>query len=292
MEHPVSPRTRSGDAWLIAGHGSVGSFLAARLAGHGLEVAVLDPHPRLPVVAGEHLAELPDHAFAHAVSCVPPAAAEDVARRLAPALRSGGLLFDWNTVAPEVKKRISDSVAVATVDVALLDSLDGDSESPSLAVSGPEAGRGVAVLEPLGFTVSWAGGEVGDAAALKYLRSIFMKSLEALTLEFASLASELDNGGIVQRSIERNLGERFGAFMELLIATNRVHAERRGGELEDAVATFARVGLRPELAEAAVSVLHKAAEAWRGDDAPPQDAQVSVLTDHLRRALWVEPASM
>ena len=148
------------------------------------------------------------------------------------------------------------------VDVALLDSLDGDAERPILAVSGPEAEHGAEVLGDLGFAVSVVGDVVGDAAALKYLRSIFMKSLEALTIEFAALASDLDRGGVVRDSIEHNLGRQFVSFMDLLLATNRVHADRRSRELADAVETLAGEGLRPEVAEAAVAVLRDAADAW------------------------------
>jgi hypothetical protein len=118
-----------------------------------------------------------------------------------------------------------------------------------------------------------------------------MKTLEALTLEFGSLASELDDEGIVRSSIEANLGPRFAAFMDVLIATNRIHAERRSGELADAVASFAEDGLRPELAEAAVSVLRRSADAWEDDGAPPAGSEVAVLSRHLRRALWPEHAT-
>jgi 3-hydroxyisobutyrate dehydrogenase-like beta-hydroxyacid dehydrogenase len=279
------------ESWLIVGHGSVGSFLAKRLERIGAEASILDGNPRVPITYGKVLPSLPHvGTFSYVISCVPPDAAEDVGPAAIAALRPGGLLFDWNTVAPAVKRRIG-SASAAVVDVALLDSLDGAPEKPTLAVSGPEGERSAEVFERLGFSVSVAGDQVGVAAALKYLRSIFMKSLEALTIEFAVLASDLDHRGIVRDSIERNLGTQFVSFMDLLIATNRLHAERRSGELADAVATSVGEGVRLELAEAAVSVLRQAAEAWSGADAPPADADLGTLTDYLRRTLWPEPAS-
>jgi 3-hydroxyisobutyrate dehydrogenase-like beta-hydroxyacid dehydrogenase len=279
--------------WLVIGHGSVGSFLAGRLARGGISVAVLDPAPRVPVAPGTaRITALPaDGAFAHAISCVTPAAAEAAAQTALAALAPGGLLLDWNTVAPSVKRRIGTLLPSAAVDVALLDSLDGAAEHPTLAVSGVEADRAAALLRRLGFAVSVAGGDVGDAASLKYLRSIFMKTLEALVLEFSTLASTIDDAGIVRDSIERNLGATFGSFMDLLVTTNRLHAGRRSAELADAVATFVAEGTRPELAEAAVAVLRRAAVVWADSDAPADDAEPSELTSHLRRALWPEPAS-
>jgi 3-hydroxyisobutyrate dehydrogenase-like beta-hydroxyacid dehydrogenase len=287
----MGPHADGGESWLIVGHGSVGSFLVERLERTGAAASILDGNPRVPVTHGNVLSTLPQiGTFSYVVSCVPPDAAEDVAPAAIAALRPGGLLFDWNTVAPAVKRRIG-SASPAVVDVALLDSLDGAPEHPTLAVSGPEGERSADVLRRLGFSVSVAGDQLGQAAALKYLRSIFMKSLEALTIEFAALASDLDHDDIVRDSIERNLGTQFVAFMDLLITTNRLHAERRSGELADAVATSAVEGVRLELAEAAVNVLRQAADAWTDSDAPPADADLGALTDHLRRTLWPEPAS-
>jgi len=276
-------------SWLVVGHGSVGAFLAGRLAGDG-PVAILDPSPRLPVVAGTHVDNLAGLEVDHVVSCVPPGAAEEVAPGAAGTLRAGGLFFDWNTVSPAVKRRIGAALAVPVVDVALLDSLDGAPAQPTLAVSGPEAGRAALILEGLGFAVSVAGADVGEAAALKYLRSLFMKTLEALALEYAALAAGLDPEGVVRDSIGRNLGAAFLEFTDLLVATNRVHAERRRAELADAVASFGDDGARPELAAAAVSVLRQAEAAWHDTDAPAADAGRSELSAHLRSALGREQA--
>jgi len=284
-------RTGTERSWLIVGHGSVGAFLSDRLGRSGADVSVLDPSPRLPIASAEAVTAPASGAFAYAVSCVPPEAAEEMAPVAAAALMEGGILFDWNTVAPAAKRRVAAAVSVTTVDVALLDTLDGGRARPTLAVSGPAAERGAAVLRGLEFAVSIAGDKVGDAAALKYLRSIFMKTLEAMTIEFASLASEFDHAGIVRDSIEQNLGREFVEFMDLLIATNRLHAERRCGELADAVSTFGGQGMRPELAGAAVAVLRSAADAWTSTTAPPPNAELAVLAEHLRRALWTEPAS-
>ncbi len=281
------------DQWLVVGHGSVGSFVAARLAGAGGAVSVLDPRPRIPIAHGEAVEEgaIAHRAVDYVVSCVPREAAETVPALVEPALRPEGMFFDWNTVSPTVKRTIRDRVTAATIDVALLDSLDTAVERPNLAVSGRGSEQAVRILEAHGFNATTVGEEVGEAAALKYLRSIFMKVLEALVLEYSSLASGFEGEAIVRASLESNLGEKFVRFMDLLVATNRIHAERRSRELADALALFSADGFRPELAPAAVDVLRRAADAWSDDSAPPVDAAIGVLTDHLRRNLWREPAS-
>ena len=195
------------ERWLVVGHGSVGAFVAERLAQTGSSVAVLDPAPRLPIVSGTAVTKVESGAYDCVVSCVPPDVAETVPATVAGALAADGLFFDWNTVSPEVKRRIAAAVPAGAVDVALLDSVDaGNGRRPRLAVSGDGSGRGGELLAGAGFDVVDAGPDVGQAAALKYLRSLFMKTLEALVLEFSALAAELDPDGIVRASVTNNLG--------------------------------------------------------------------------------------
>ena len=225
------PQAASNARCLVVGHGSVGSFLAARLLAAGAAVSILDPEPRIPIAAGcavENPASLT--AVDYVFSCVPAEASESVPALVRPALRPDGVLFDWNTVSPAVKRRIAAATEATTVDVALLDSVDAEVERPTLALSGPTAEHAAAVLGGFGFRAFVAGAEVGDAAALKYLRSIFMKGLEALVLEYASLATDFGGAPIVRASLKSNLGEQFVRFMDLLIATNRIHARRRSRE--------------------------------------------------------------
>ena len=280
------------ESWLVVGHGSVGSFVAARLAAGGASVSVFDPSPRIPITHGEHtdnLADLPS--VNYVVSCVPPETAEAVPSLVSGSLAPGAIFFDWNTVAPAAKQRIRDALQATTIDVALLDSVDGSAEQPYLALSGRRVREGAKILDAQGFKTAIAGEEVGDAAALKYLRSIFMKGLEALVLEYASLASGLNGGPIVRASLESNLGEQFVRFMDLLVTTNRVHAERRSRELADAVETFTANGAKPALVAAAVDVLRLAAGVWAQESAPPVDAGPDALAAHLRGALWCQAST-
>jgi 3-hydroxyisobutyrate dehydrogenase-like beta-hydroxyacid dehydrogenase len=277
---------RSTPRWLVVGHGSVGSFVAERLTRTGSSVSVLDPAPRLPITAGSAVTDLEDGGFDYIVSCVPPDVAETVPSTVSRAHGAGGLFFDWNTVSPEAKRRIAAAVPVGTVDVALLDSVDGgNSHGPRLAVSGGDSERAEELLSGAGFDVVYAGPDVGQAASLKYLRSVFMKTFEALVLEFSALAAGLDAEHIVRSSLANNLGAEFSSFMDLLIQTNRVHADRRANELEDAVASFADEGTTPDLAAAAVDVLRRAALAWQ-HEAPPEGTPPEDLAQHLRSTLW------
>jgi hypothetical protein len=284
--------TNRREHWLIIGHGSVGSFIAARLADHGASVSIFDPAPRVPITRGTPIDDpaAPGRPVDYISSCVPPAVAESVPERLGPGLRPHATLFDWNTVSPLAKQRICDAAPGAMIDVALLDSVDALVERPNLAISGTDVEQAARILGAHGFKTSIAGDIVGQAASLKYLRSIFMKGLEALVLEYASLASGFEGEPIVRASLADNLGEEFVDFMDHLLATDRIHAERRSRELADAVAVFTD-GVSPALSVAAVSVLQQAAVAWAEAGAPAADADMRALASHLRRTLWREPAS-
>jgi phytoene dehydrogenase-like protein len=287
------PPSAPGPRWLVVGHGSVGSFLAARIARAGQSVQVLDPNPRIPLSEGAELVktEAGTTRFDRVASCVPPDAAESVPRFAGELLERDGFFFDWNTCSPLTKRRIEQAVTATVADVALLDSLDASVELPILATSGPRGAEAADILRALGFTVAEAGEEVGQAAALKYLRSLFMKTLEALVLEHASLSAALDRNSIVRDSIANNLGPAFVDFMDLLLRTNRVHAQRRSSELADAVATLADGRSRLQLASAGVDVLRRSAQAWGQPAAPPPGSDTDELANYLHEVLWDKTAS-
>jgi len=249
----------AGSRWLIVGHGSVGSALARRLTRAGIRPGIFDPAPRLAVADGELLPSLAGLApFDRIISCVMPSAAMKAVAAVAPG---------------------------AVVDVALMDTLDQEAAHPTLAVSGPQAPRAATLLRSLGFLVDEVGAECGDAALLKLGRSLFMKCLEALVIEFRAAVAPLAGRDAVLGSIERNLGPAFTAFSRMLIETDRVHAERRAAELGEAVAIFAASGRSLDVAGASVAVLYAAAAAWRLPDAPPASAGADALAGFLTDAL-------
>jgi 3-hydroxyisobutyrate dehydrogenase-like beta-hydroxyacid dehydrogenase len=278
----ADPQVTSG-RWLIVGHGSVGSALARRMVRAGIRPWVFDPAPRVPVANGAHLTSLKDAGvFDYAVSCVSPSAAMSAVEAARTALAPSALYLDWNTLPPDAKQRVAASApAGVVVDVALMDTLDQEAESPSLAVSGPQAGRAVAVLRALGFTVDEVGDACGDAARLKLSRSLFMKGLEALVVEFRAAIAPFAGGEVVLASIERNVGVQFMSFARMLIETDRLHAARRANELAEAVAIFSGPDSPLPVARASVEVLRAAAQAWSSPDAPAPSASADVLTAYL-----------
>ena len=273
--------------WLVVGHGSVGSSMAQRIDSAGDRVLVYDPAPRVVVKVGRRLERLArdDGPVDLVLSCVPPSVAEQVPALIAPVVRSASVLLDWNTVSPEAKQAIASATPCEVLDVALLDTLDADGARPRVAISGARAADHQSLLESLGFHVDIAGSAPGDAALLKYARSIFMKSLEGLALEYMALTEPIDRHGIVAASVENNLGTQAMDFLALLVSTNRRHASRRAGELADAVAVFEARGAAIAVGKAVVPLLERAARVWQRPDAPPEDASLAELIVYLENHL-------
>ena len=278
---------RGSGEWLVIGHGSVGSALVRRIVAAGARAAVYDPKPRVAVAGAEYLPSVAagGRLFARAVSCVAPAAAVEALAAVRPLLGRATLYLDWNTLTPEAKRVIAAEAPCPVVDVALMDTLDSESAAPSLAISGPQAGDATPLLAALGFRVDIVGSECGDAALLKLARSLFMKSLEALVVEFEAAIAVLPGRDVVVASIERNLGERFTAFSRMLLETDRIHAARRSPELDEALSVYGGMGRSVHVATAAADVLRAAAAAWREPDAPEIGAGGAVLARFLAERL-------
>lgn len=133
--------------------------------------------------------------------------------------------------------------------------------------SGPHALAAQPLLEALGFTdVRVVGDEVGRASAIKMIRSVMVKGLEALSEECASAAEAAGVFDEVMASLdasERNVGwaERV-AYNRERMAT---HGLRRAAEMEEVSATLRDLGIEPALSEATVKRQRAAGEKGRNE---------------------------
>src|SRR6478735_4745446 len=111
------------------------------------------------------------------------------AREYAPLLPEGALWCDMNSVAPDTKREAAaalESAGGRYVDVAVMAPVDKGMAVP-LLVSGPHAIAAQPLLEALGFSnIRIVGDEIGRASAIKMIRSVMVKGLEALTWECAA----------------------------------------------------------------------------------------------------------
>ena len=239
----------------VLGLGEAGGAIASGLAAAGCAVRGWDPVAAPP---GVERADTPADAVVGAslvLSLTAAAHAVDAAESVAPTLGEGQLYADLNTTAPALKREVAVVVArtgAGFADVALLGPVPARGVTTPTLASGGGARRFAELVAPFGMPVEVVGDEPGDAAALKLLRSVFMKGLAAAVLESVEGAKARGADDWLRREIAAVLGE---PLLERLLAGTVTHAERRLDEIEAAAAYLEELGVEPRVSRAAAGWL-------------------------------------
>ena len=189
------------------------------------------------------------------------------ARDYAPSLPAGALWCDMNSVAPGTKRAAAEAIEAAGgyyADVAVMSPADKRLAAP-LLVAGPQAERAQALLAELGFTnIRIVGEQIGRASAIKMLRSVMVKGIEALTFECAAAAEQAGVFDEVMASLDAS--ERDWNWARH-VAYNRermeTHGLRRAAEMEEVCRTLQELGVEPVMSRGTVERQRAAA---RQDD--------------------------
>ena len=100
--------------------------------------------------------------------------------------------------------------------------------------------------------------EAGDAAALKLVRSVFMKGLAAAVVESMQAAEAVGHAEWLEHEIEEMIGR---PFLERALEGSRKHAMRRVDEMEAARELLLELGVEPRIASACAAQLTDLAAA-------------------------------
>jgi 3-hydroxyisobutyrate dehydrogenase-like beta-hydroxyacid dehydrogenase len=189
------------------------------------------------------------------LSCVTGAHALGVVEQCLQHVRNGATLCDLTTASPDAKRAAARRVAetgIRYVDVAIMGAVSLSLHRTPLLAAGAGADDFASLLSEAGGNVKVIeGGAAGDAIALKILRSVFTKGMEALSVELLTAA---EKQGVRERLYEqlRDIDETpLRTFIDMLVRTHVVHARRRAHEVHDAAAELAKHGL-PSLVLAGV----------------------------------------
>lgn len=284
----------------LIGYGEAGSNMAAGLAGAGARVRAYD----LKFAEPEPFAAMQAHAAAHGVvlapdvgacvagadavfSLVDTGAMEDAARSAVPHLVQGQIYVDMNSGGPGAKRRVAAIVAETAaemVDGAVMADVPPTKHRTPILAAGPAADRFAALAGALDMRVEDFSRTVGEASANKMLRSVLMKGVSSLILEFALAAEKFG----ATEDILRSVGESMG--MDMLGYANRAgprqlqHSGRRSHEMAEVATTLREVGVDPLMSAACAAQLERfvAAGANAGlQSAAPADlaATVAILRE-------------
>jgi 3-hydroxyisobutyrate dehydrogenase-like beta-hydroxyacid dehydrogenase len=250
------------------GFGEAGQAIAAGLRQAGVErIAAWDI--LFPQAAGERLLRAgaaigvrcaPSAAAAVdeadiVVSAVTAAASVDAAQSVKAHLTGKPFVLDINSVSPGRKQQTAKLLGDAAryVDVAVLAPIHPARHQTPMLLAGPHAAAVTQILAALGMRANVAGAEVGAAAAIKMVRSVMIKGIEALTLECFLAAAR---GGVVEEvaaSLKNNYPDLdWSKVIPYNLERMATHGERRAAEMEEVAATLRELGVEPLMTAATV----------------------------------------
>jgi 3-hydroxyisobutyrate dehydrogenase-like beta-hydroxyacid dehydrogenase len=181
---------------------------------------------------------------------------------IADAIRAGTLVVDVNASSPEDKRVVARSIEAAGgryVDASIMGSV------PTLGLSVPMfcSGSGARELggRDLGFTdVTVVSERAGDAALVKYLRSVIMKGLESVLVEALVPAEANGIYDLVLESVLQTIREDGGPVMiNALICSESLHAARRAEEMRKVASVLEGEGLPADMTRATIGHLVRVA---------------------------------
>jgi len=177
------------------------------------------------------------------------ASAKADARNLIP----GALWFDMNSVAPDTKRAaaaVIEEAGARYVDVAVMSPVFPARTGVPLLVSGPHAEAGLAALSAAGFSKARVvPGHVGAASAIKMIRSVMIKGMEALSAECLAAADRAD----VVDEVVASLGGDWPAKLDYNLDRMLVHGTRRAAEMDEVVKTLESLGVAARMARGAAA---------------------------------------
>jgi 3-hydroxyisobutyrate dehydrogenase-like beta-hydroxyacid dehydrogenase len=263
MTLPNTPRI------CFIGFGEAGQAIAAGLRESGIErIAAWDilfpdsagaPLKAAGEAMGVRLAASAAEAVADTdmiIAAVTAASSIEAARSVAPHLSGAPYYLDINSVSPGRKQKTAQLLGEKAryVDVAVIAAIHPARHRTPMLIAGPHAEAALPLLCGLGMQVTSVGAETGAAAAIKMIRSVMIKGIEALTLECflaAASAGVLDE---VTASLKNNYPTLdWAKIAEYNLERMASHGERRAAEMEESAVTLRELGLDPLMVEATVA---------------------------------------
>jgi len=189
------------------------------------------------------------------ISAVTAASSVEAANSIKAHLAAKPIFLDINSVSPGRKRETAKLLGDAAryVDVAVLAPIYPARHQTPMLLAGPHAEAIAPTLAALGMRASIAGSEIGAAAAIKMVRSVMIKGIEALTIECFLAAARAGVIDEVATSMKNNYpGLDWGKIVPYNLERMASHGERRAAEMEEVADTLRELGVEPLLATATV----------------------------------------
>src|SRR5262249_32507224 len=189
------------------------------------------------------------------ISAVTAASSLQAAESVAPHLSGNPLYLDVNSVSPGRKQATAKLLGdrARYIDVAILSPIYPARHKSPMLLAGPHVEAAAPLLAALELKTTVAGPQTGAAAAIKMVRGVMIKGIEALTMECFVAA---ERAGIV-KEVADSLKNNYPTLdWNKIIAYNlermASHGERRAAEMEEVAVTLRELGLNPQMVDATV----------------------------------------
>jgi len=199
------------------------------------------------------------------ISAVTASSSLDAAQTAKPSL-TGQFYLDINSVSPGRKQATAQHLGAAAryVDLAVMAPVHPARHQTPVMLAGPHAEAIGPVLTGLQMRASVAGPEVGAAAAIKMVRSVMVKGLEALTLECFLAAARAGVEDQIIASLSKSYpGIDWPKTVEYNLERMASHGIRRAAEMEEVAETLRELGVEPHMATATVQRQRQMGEAGK-----------------------------
>jgi 3-hydroxyisobutyrate dehydrogenase-like beta-hydroxyacid dehydrogenase len=251
------------------GFGEAGQAIASGLRETGIErIAAWDilfpvPEGERLKAAGEKIGVRLANSAAEVVaetdmviSAVTAASSVDAARSVEPHLEGNPFYLDINSVSPGRKQETATLLGdkARYVDVAVIAAIHPARHRTPMLLAGPHAQAISPLLQEIEMRTSVVAPKIGAAAAIKMIRSVLIKGIEALTFECfvaAERAGVLDE---VTVSLKNNYpGVDWAQMSEYNLERMASHGARRAAEMEESAVTLRELDIDPLMVEATVA---------------------------------------
>lgn len=182
----------------------------------------------------------------------------NAAQSIAPHLGQGALLIDINSVSPGRKRETAtliEATGAGYLDMAVMAPVHPKGHATPVLLAGSTAAELLEQFRALGFSADFAGETVGSATAIKMVRSVFVKGLEAITVE-ALLAAEAS--GCFEEILASLSGSFPGLdwskFPDYQFERTTRHGRRRAAEMRESGVTLDALGLNGGIARETAAI--------------------------------------
>jgi 3-hydroxyisobutyrate dehydrogenase-like beta-hydroxyacid dehydrogenase len=189
------------------------------------------------------------------ISAVTAASSVEAALSVKAHLAGRPFVLDINSVSPGRKQQTAKLLGDTAryVDVAVPAPIHPARHKTPMLIAGAHAEAVAPTLAALGMRASIAGTEIGAAAAIKMVRSVMIKGIEALTLECFLAAARAGVIDEVATSMKNNYPDLdWGKIVPYNLERMASHGERRAAEMEEVADTLRELGVEPLMTAATV----------------------------------------